>query len=166
MATAASTATTATWLFAGCLATGARGVARVAARRGIVAVIAVIAVVVVIVVVTRAGNLRLAVAVVAALASAARAPGASATEAAPAVGVGADGAFTARDAYDRVLRPEAEEPGFTLSDDVDVDLVAAEPQLIESPPDCLVDRLSARLRYRHWSSSFRSGPRRGPQRSG
>ena len=80
--------------------------------------------------------------------------------------INADRTLSGRDADNRVFRPEPEEPGLTLSDYVDVYLIAAESQLIESPSDCLVDRLSARLRYRHPYSSIRWGPRRGPPCAG
>ena len=61
-----------------------------------------------------------------------------------------------------VLRAEAEDAsGLTLRDYVDVDLIAAQAQLAQRLRDRLVDCPAARLRYAHWWSSIRSGPRWG-----
>ena len=152
------------------IAAGAWGVARIATRRGVV-VIALIALLI-IAVITRPDDLGLGTPLPTLGAhTPAAAPSAATLPAAPtARAVAARTAGQHRvlggDANDGVLRAEAEEAGLTLSDDVDVDLLATQAQLVQCPPDCLVDRFAAGFCYPHQSSSIRSGPRRGPPRAG
>ena len=145
----------------------AAGLARAQARGRVVAVV-IVTVVVIAVARSRHFGLAIAVGTLGASATSTAAAAVPATSAAAcAVAAGGDGVLGG-DTDDRLFGAEAEEAGLTLSDYVDVDLIAAQAQLIESPGDCLVDRPPARLRYSHdhRSSSIRSDPRRGPPRAG